>query len=374
MSHDFGLLRAPEPARVLAREIARIARRPLRIMEVCGSHSHAIARYGLRALLPSPLTLVPGPGCPVCVAPPSEIGMALDLAGRPEVTVATFGDLLRVRASGSDGMGPSLAEARAAGADVRVIHSAIEALELARALPDRQVVFLAIGFETTAPTVAATVLAARAEAVPNVSFLVCHKTMPGAMRALLAAGEAGVQAFLCPGHVSAVTGPGVYEFIPREFGAPCAIAGFEPADVLLGVLALVRMWEEDRPGVEVAYRRVVRAEGNARARALMEEVFEPCDAEWRGLGMLPGTGLRLRAAHEGFDAERRFGLERREGRPHPACRCGEILRGVATPRDCAAFGTACTPERALGPCMVSSEGACAAEWLYRAAVGGTIGS
>lgn len=360
MRADWGLLRDSAAARAVAAQIARESTRPLKIMEVCGSHSHCIARHGIASLLPPTVSLVPGPGCPVCVTPQSEVNLAGDIADLPGVTLATFGDLVRV-----PGSEMSLADRRAAGADVRIVHSALDALNLARAEPDRQIVFVAIGFETTAPTVAAALLAARDAVISNFSVLALHKTMPPAMRRLLEIGEAGINAFLCPGHVSAVIGSRAYEFLPDEFGAACAIAGFEPLDVLLAILALVRQWEAGQPRVEVEYSRIVRPDGNRRALDVLNQVFEACDTDWRGLGTLPDSGLRLRPRFAEFDAEARHCVQRRPAPPHPACRCGEVLRGVLLPPDCGAFGRACVPEHPLGPCMVSSEGACAAAWNYQ---------
>jgi len=356
--------RDPEAVHAVAGEIARESATSVKIMEVCGSHSHCIARYGLRSLLPLTIELVPGPGCPVCVAPPGDINLAIDIALRPGVVLATFGDLIRV-----PGSEESLAQARAEGADVRVVVSPMQAVEIAQAEPDRHVVFAGIGFETTAPGVAATVRAARAESVPNFSLLVAHKTMPAPMAALVADGQAGVNAFICPGHVSTIIGSRAYEFLAEEHGVPCLIAGFEPLDVMLAIRAIVRQWERMARGdgaaeVEVEYSRAVRPDGNKQAQAIMDEVFEPADSAWRGLGTIPASGLKLRPEYADYDAESRFAIERRDAAPHPACHCGDVLRGLMLPRACQAFGKACTPDNPLGPCMVSSEGACAAEWLY----------
>lgn len=353
-------LRSVGAARAIAEDVARLSRHPVKLMEVCGSHSHTIARYGIRELLPGTIDLVPGPGCPVCVAPQEDIDLAIALARREDVVVVTFGDLVRVPGT----MG-SMAEARAEGGHVRVVLSPIDALRVARQEPDRLVVFVAIGFETTAPGVAATVLAAAAEGLPNFTLLVAHKTMPAPMRALVEGGECGVQGFICPGHVSAVIGSEAYRFLVDDYGVACAVAGFEPVDVLLAVRSLVLQHESNEPTVDVEYSRAVRPEGNTRALSVLREVFEPVDSRWRGLGEIPGSGLRLREPYASFDVERRLVLPRVPVEPDPACRCGDILRGVRHPRQCPAFGTACTPDRPLGPCMVSNEGACAAEWQYR---------
>ena len=335
------------------------AGRPVQFMEVCGTHAHAAGRWGLRQLLPETVSLLSGPGCPVCVTPPGEIDWALELAERPDTTVASFGDMLRV--PGSAG---SLADRRAAGAQVQVVYSPLEAVDLARAQPQRQVVFIGVGFETTAPAVALAVRTAAHEHLDNFSLLCCHKLIPPAMRGLLESGEVRVDGFLCPGHVSAVLGLAPYQKLAEQYHAPCVVAGFEITDLLRGLRSLVRQVAEGRAEVENEYPRAVRPEGNPRARALVDEVFRVVDARWRGLGWLPLSGLALREAYAGLDAVRRFGLKPSEAGEHPLCHCGEVLRGVLRPHACEAFGTACTPEQPLGPCMVSSEGACAAEYRY----------
>lgn len=357
---DASALRDAGLGRTIAEDIARLSRQPLKLMEVCGSHSHTIVRYGIRELLPPTIELVPGPGCPVCVAPQEEIDLAIDLARRPEVVVTTFGDLVRV--PGTNG---SMAEVRAEGGDVRIVLSPMDALETARREPERLVVFVAIGFETTAPGVAATLRAAADDGVTNLALLIAHKTMPAPMRALVAGGECGVQGFICPGHVSAIIGSEAYRFLADDYGVACAVAGFEPLDVLLAVRSLVIQHEAGKPTVDVEYARAVRPEGNQRALSVLLEVFEPVDARWRGLGEIPDSGLRLRAPYAEFDVESRLGIQRIPADPHPACRCGDILRGILAPPKCPAFGRTCTPDHPLGPCMVSSEGACAAEWQYR---------
>ncbi|MBN1419093.1 MAG: hydrogenase formation protein HypD [Planctomycetes bacterium] len=334
-------------------------RRALAFMEVCGTHTMAIARYGIRRLLPDGIRLISGPGCPVCVTPVETIDAAIAMAREPAVTVATFGDLLRV--PGSRG---TLEAARAEGAEIRVVYSTLEALALAREDAGRRVVFIGIGFETTAPTVAGAILEAARDEIQNFFVLCAHKTMPEAMRSLSADPEIGIDGFLCPGHVSTVTGPSIYAFIPREFGIPCAIAGFEPADVLDAVRSLLAMHAEGRPAVENLYPRAVRPDGNARARAVIDEVFEPATAVWRGLGPIPRSGLAIRSRFAGNDAERAIPVEIPPPRENPACRCGHVLTGRIGPRGCPLFGRACTPDSPVGPCMVSSEGSCAAEFRY----------
>lgn len=342
----------------LAGALQREARERRCFMEVCGTHTMVIARHGLRQLLPATLRLVSGPGCPVCVTAMADLDRVVALARRPDVTLATFGDLVRVPASGT-----TLAAERARGADVRVVYSPRDALRLAEADPGREVVFVGIGFETTAPTTAATLLEAEARGIANFSLLSLHKTMPAALRALLDLGETPLDGFLLPGHVSVVTGSECYRFLADEYGVGGVVTGFEPRDVLEGLLMLVR---QEEPAVAIQYRRAVRAQGNQVAQRLLAEVFEPCDADWRGLGVVPGSGLAIRARHAERDAARRFGLEPAGPSREPAgCRCGEVLRGVLEPDACSLFGRACTPEHPVGACMVSSEGSCAARFRYR---------
>ncbi len=329
-------------------------------MEVCGTHTMAIARYGIRQLLPEGIRLVSGPGCPVCVTPNGYLDRAIALARLPEITVATFGDMLRVPGSES-----SLEREKAQGHDVRVVYSPRDAVAIALNEPDRQVVFLGVGFETTAPTVAAAILEAQRTGVRNFCVLCAHKTMPQAMRALVANGRVGLDGFICPGHVSAIIGAEPYRFLAAEFGKACVITGFEPVDILQGLLMLVRQVRSGKPAVEIQYSRVVRPEGNPKAQAILAEVFEPCDAEWRGLGWIPGSGLRIRDEYVDFDAARRFPLEIPPPKEPQGCRCGEVLQGLVEPDECPLFGGGCTPERPVGACMVSSEGRCAAYYRYQ---------
>lgn len=355
----------PTVLRRLAEDLATEARAALKgrdrttltFMEVCGTHTMAIARYGLRDLLPPEVRLVSGPGCPVCVTAMGDLDKAVELARLPDVTLATFGDLVRVPASRS-----SLAAERAAGADVRVVYSPRDAVEVAAARPDRAVIFAGIGFETTAPTVAAALLEAQARGVANFSVLSLHKTMPLPLKALLELGETDISGFILPGHVSVVTGSGCYEFLARDHGVGGVVTGFEAHDVLQALQRLVR---QRAPAIEIEYGRAVRPEGNVVARRLMAQVFEPCDADWRGLGVIPGSGLRIRGEYAAFDAERRFAIDIGEPLEPKGCRCGEVLRGVLDPAECALFGVRCTPEDPVGACMVSSEGACAARYRYR---------
>jgi hydrogenase expression/formation protein HypD len=355
----------PAALRRLADELAAEARAALArrgasaltFMEVCGTHTMAIARFGLHDLLPPEVRLVSGPGCPVCVTAMSDLDTVIALARLPEVTLATFGDLVRVPSSRS-----TLAAERAAGADVRVLYSPRDAVEIAAVEPERQVVFAGIGFETTAPTVAAALLEAQARRLSNFSVLSVHKTMPQPLRALLELGETDISGFILPGHVSVVTGAACYGFLADEYGVGGVVAGFEAHDVLRALQLLVRQVE---PAIEIEYGRAVRPEGNVVAQRLMGQVFEPCDADWRGLGMIAGSGLRLREEYAAFDAVRRFAVDPGESLEPRGCRCGEVLRGVLDPAQCALFGARCTPQDPVGACMVSSEGACAARHRYR---------
>ncbi|MFH1086693.1 MAG: hydrogenase formation protein HypD, partial [Chloroflexota bacterium] len=306
--------------------------------------------------------LLSGPGCPVCVTADADIDQAIALARRPHVTVATFGDML-----GVPGSHASLQEARASGADVRVVYSALDALALARQQPRRQVVMLGVGFETTAPTVAAALAQARQEGLANYLVYALHKLTPPAMRAILDAGEVRVDAVLGPGHVTTITGWHAWDFLPREYGIGCAVAGFEPVDILQGVLALAQAAAEGVPAVANPYARSATPDGNRVAQALMAEVFRVDVAAWRGLGRIPASGLSLRPAYAAHDARLALGLAEApaaEPAERRGCRCGAVLRAVIEPPDCPLFGAVCTPERPIGPCMVSAEGACAAHYRY----------
>lgn len=332
-------------------------------MEVCGGQTHAILASGLDALLKGAVELLHGPGCPVCVTPLESVDRALALAGRSDVTLASFGDMLRVPGSGGDLFG-----ARARGADVRVVYSPLDAVRLAAELPSRQVVFLAVGFETTAPAVAGALRAARARRLENFSALVAHVRVPPALIAIRSAPACRVDAFLAAGHVCTVMGTGEYEPIARELQVPIVATGFEPLDLLHGVGLAVEQLERGEARVEIQYGRAVRREGNAHARALLEEVYRVVDRPWRGIGVVPGGGLALSEAWAAFDAERRFPELAVEAPEEPeACRAGDVLRGAIRPPQCSAFGARCTPEHPLGAPMVSSEGACAAYFRYRLA-------
>ena len=342
------------------RDAAAAIGRTVRLMEVCGTHTMAIFRAGLRSLLPENIRLLSGPGCPVCVTPMGYVDAAVALSQRPDVTVTTFGDMVRVPGTES-----SLERERGRGADVRIVYSPLDALRLAQERPDRKVVFLGIGFETTAPATAVTLLEARRRGAGNFLLFSAHKVVPPALRALLASDTVALDGFILPGHVSVVLGAAPYEFIPKEYRRAAVITGFEPLDILQAILMLLGQISEGRPRVEIQYSRVVRPQGNLAARRAMAECFEPCDAEWRGLGVLPGSGLSVREEFGGHDAVRALDLKAPEGREPAGCRCGEVLRGLIEPEECPLFGARCTPATPIGACMVSSEGACAAHFNFR---------
>ena len=346
----------------LAREIASLVQpgEPVRIMEVCGGHTHAIAKHGLEDLLPPEVEYLHGPGCPVCVIPMGRVDDAISLAERPEVTLATFGDMLRV----PGGRG-TLLEAKARGADVRMVYSPLDALAIAQAEPEREVVFLAIGFETTAPATAVTLLRARAGGVRNFAAFCNHVTIVPPLRAILDTPGTRIDAFIAPGHVSTVIGTEPYRFIAELYRKQVVVTAFEPLDILHATAMILRQRAEGRCEVENQYTRVVRAEGNPRALAAIEETMEIRETfEWRGLGSIPRSALRLRPTFASWDAEARFELPQVRVADPKACQCGEVLVGAIKPNQCKVFGTACTPERPLGTCMVSSEGACAAYYSY----------
>ncbi len=347
-------------SRALASELARVTRHPWVLMEICGGQTHTIMRYGLDELLPAGVELVHGPGCPVCVTPLETIDKAIELARRPEVILVSYGDMLRVPGSDSD-----MLRAKAQGADVRIAYSPVEAVKIARQNPSRKVVFLAIGFETTAPANAMAVWQAHREGLKNFSALVSHVLVPPAIRALLASSVNRVQAFIAPGHVCTVMGCGEYESLVRDFHVPIVVGGFEPVDILQATLMLVQQLEAGEAKLENQYVRSVSYQGNLPAQKIMREVFEIADQKWRGIGMIPGSGLRLREEYRLHDAERVFDLQTFSVNEPAECISAQVLQGLKKPTDCEAFGKRCTPENPLGAPMVSSEGACAAYYRYR---------
>ena len=351
--------RNTELARVLVNRIHHNSKRHVRLMEFCGGHTVTIMKHGIRQLLPETVEMLSGPGCPVCVTAHQDLDKAIALAREPEVIIATFGDMLRVPGSYS-----SLQKVRADGADVRVVYSTLDALQIAKENPEKSVVFIGIGFETTAPTIAASVIQAKKEGIGNYHVLSLHKLCPPVIKALLDSGEVRLDGLICPGHVSAVIGSHPWEFAARDYGIGGVVSGFEPLDVLQSVEMLVDQLEKGEPRVEIAYRRVVRPEGNLRAQELMDTVFEPSPANWRGMGEVPESGLRLREEYQEFDAELRFDFDPGPTVEPKGCICGDILRGVKTPLECKLFRGACTPEHPVGPCMVSSEGSCASYYHY----------
>ncbi len=340
-------------------EIARTVTRPWTLMEICGGQTHAIVRYGIDQLLPPEIELVHGPGCPVCVTSLELIDRALAIASRPDLIFCSYGDMLRVPGSGRD-----LFSVKAAGGDVRVVYSPLDAVQLAQDHPDRQVVFFAIGFETTAPANVMSVIHARSLGLTNYSVLVSHVRVPPAIDLILSSPENRVQAFLLAGHVCSVMGYHEYPALLDRYRIPMAVTGFEPADLVRGILEAVRLLEAGKAEIVNAYSRAVTFDGNVRAQRTIHEVFEECDRKWRGIGTIPMSGWRLRPEFDAFNAERKFTVEAIEAEESPTCLAGQVLQGLKRPQDCPAFGNACTPEHPLGATMVSSEGTCAAYYSY----------
>jgi hydrogenase expression/formation protein HypD len=343
----------------LVQRIRRLSTRPVRIMEFCGTHTVAIFKHGIRQLLPSTIDMLSGPGCPVCVTANSDLDSAIALAREPEVILATFGDMVRVPGSRS-----SLELAKAEGGDVRLVYSPLDALGIARDNPDRAVVFLGIGFETTAPAVAVTVVQAEEEGISNFHVLSLHKLTPPAMKAILDSGESHLDGVIGPGHVTTVIGSNAWEFVPRDYGLSCVVAGFEPLDVLQGICTLVERIEAEDPRVDNDYGRSVLPEGNQVALDYVHRVFEVGAADWRGIGSIPDSGLALGSEFRRFDARQRFDVDPGPPKEPAGCICGDVIRGAARPPDCPLYGKVCTPHQPTGPCMVSSEGTCAAYYLY----------
>lgn len=356
---DFSAFNDPELARGLIETIHRLAPEHATLMEVCGTHTVAIARNGIRDLMPEGLRLASGPGCPVCVTCNRDIDTVIALARIPNVTITTFGDMTRVPGSTS-----SLLAEQAAGRSVEIVYSPLDALAFAKAHPEREVVFVGVGFETTTPLVAMAIKRAKAMGLSNFTVFAAHKNMPGALELLVGDPTLELDALILPGHVSTIIGAEPYRFLAEKYGIPGVITGFEPVDVLQGIAMLVRQLHEGRAEIEIAYARGVMPEGNPVALAAIDEVFETCTATWRGLGDIPGSGYRIRDEFANFDAVRRFGPDVEPTRDPKGCRCGDVLRARIAPNECPLFRTVCTPENPVGPCMVSSEGSCAAYYRY----------
>jgi hydrogenase expression/formation protein HypD len=346
-------------AEALVRRIAQTSSGRLNLMEVCGTHTVTILRNGIKQLLADETNLISGPGCPVCVTSNQDLDMAIAMARHQGVILASFGDMMNVPGTSSN-----LQKERAGGRDIRTVYSAMDAVKSAKANPDKKVILLAIGFETTAPTIASSILEAHKQGLENFLVFCIHKLIPPAMKALLEMGEINIGGFICPGHVSAIIGSRPYQFIAQNYRIPCVVTGFEPLDVLQAIYMLILQRREGRCGVEIQYSRAVREEGNPTASKLLGEVFEVCDAQWRGLGMIPASGLKLRGKYERFDALKNLELQIENSREPQGCICGEILRGIKEPFECTLFGQRCNPEDPVGPCMVSSEGTCAVYYRY----------
>lgn len=356
---NLSVFRDPELARGLIHSIEKWAPEQATLMEVCGTHTVAIARNGLRTMMPEGIRLASGPGCPVCVTSNKDIDTVIALSRVPGVTIATFGDMTRVPGSTS-----SLLKEQAQGRSINIVYSPLDALTLAKENPDEQIVFVGVGFETTTPLVAMAIKRAKAMGLKNFSVFVAHKNMPGALEAIVADPALKINALILPGHVSTIIGVKPYEFLAQKYGIPGVITGFEPVDVLQGIAMIMRQLHEGRAEIEIAYSRGVMKEGNPVALAAIEEVFETVDATWRGLGVIPGSGYAIRDEYKEFDAFARFSPEVEPTQEPKGCRCGDVLRGIMAPNECPLFRKVCTPENPIGPCMVSSEGSCAAYFRY----------
>jgi len=351
--------RDKEIAKGLIRRIQKTSTRPVQLMEVCGTHTVSIFRYGIRDILPNHIKLISGPGCPVCVTPNVDIDLAIALSRQKDVIIVTFGDMMKVPGSTS-----SLQKEKAEGRDIRIIYSSLEALKIAKEYPGKRVVFLAIGFETTSPTIAVAILRAREEKLHNLFFLNSQKRVPPALYALLHSQQVKVDGFILPGHVSTIIGTDPYQFIAKEFGKPAVITGFEPLDILQGIWMLVQQIEENQASIEIQYRRVVHENGNPIAINKIYEVFEKGESDWRGLGGIPDSGYRFKESYKEMDV-RNFEVEVEPSKEHPECLCGEVLQGIKIPLECHLFKKVCHPENPIGPCMVSIEGTCHTYYKYQ---------
>jgi len=351
--------RDAELSKPLAEKIRKTSQTPIRLMEVCGTHTVSIFRSGIRTVLPDTISLLSGPGCPVCVTDQREIDAFIALARIDDVIVTTFGDLMRVPGTVS-----SLQKEKADGRDIRIVYSTMDAVEIAKNNPDKKVVFPGVGFETTAPTIAASMLSAQQTGLANYFVFSAHKLVPPALVALMSSGEFKIDGFILPGHVSVVIGLDAYRPFFDQFRIPCAVSGFEAADILQAISILVAQIEAGSPALENAYGRAVTAEGNRTAQKVLQQVFEPADVAWRGIGVIASSGLKIRAEFADMDAEKMFAIELPESQDPQDCACGEILTGIKTPPDCPLYKTVCTPLDPVGPCMVSTEGTCAAYYRY----------
>ncbi len=350
--------RDKEIVKKLIVEIRKISKKDIALMEVCGGHTMSIQKFGIPSLLPSNIRLLSGPGCPVCVSHRGFIDRAIAFSRLQDTIITTFGDLIRVPGSTS-----SLDKEKASGGDIRVVYSILDALDIARKFTEKKVIFLGIGFETTAPGTAAGILTASREKIRNFYVYSSHKIMPPAMEALIDEGVK-INGYIAPGHVTTITGPEIYQAIPQKFGLGIVISGFEPVDLLKAIYMLIKQHESEKPSVEIAYTRAVKAGGNKKAQEMLEEVFNLRDDWWRGLGMIPLSGLGISGKYEAFDAEKQISVEVEPTREDKGCVCGEILKGLKTPKDCKLFGNVCSPNNPVGACMVSNEGSCQAFYRY----------
>jgi len=350
-----------ELAQKLSQKIKEIAKGAgqIKLMEVCGTHTMAIHKFGIKSLLPENIRLISGPGCPVCVTPNNYIDHAIALSQKKGTLITTFGDMLRV-----PGSSKSLEQSRAEGGAVKMVYSPQDALKLAEENPDLKVVFLAVGFETTSPAIARTLEEAEEQGIRNFYLLVGHKLIPPAMKALVENERIGINGFICPAHVSTIIGLEPYRFLAKDYNIPCVVAGFEPLDILQGILMLVEMIVSGKADVKNQYRRVASDAGNKKAQELLAKIFEPADSEWRGLSIIPKSGYKLKEKYSHRDAEKMIPVEVEPSREHKGCRCGEVLQGLIEPPECPLYGKVCTPEKPVGPCMVSSEGSCSAYYKY----------
>jgi len=354
--HEY---RDPELSRKIIQQITKTSQKNIRLMEVCGTHTTSIFRNGIRSLLPQTISLLSGPGCPVCVTAQNEIDAFIELAKLDNVIIATFGDLIKVPGADS-----SLQNEQANGRDVRVVYSTFDAIEIAKKNPDKKVIFLGVGFETTAPTIAASILAAHGLNLNNYFVISAHKLLPPALFTLAENPETNIDGFILPGHVSVIIGVEAYVPFYEQYNVPCVIAGFEPIDILQAILMLTKQIEDNTAKLENSYKRAVNFEGNPKARSTMNAVFETADAAWRGLGGIPLSGLKIRKEYEAFDAQKVFDIKLAESEDPKGCACGEILLGLKIPPQCPFYKKTCTPIQPIGPCMVSSEGTCAAYYRY----------